>query len=647
MDIDIDTDENHNINFLSTSSSFTYTTNIPPKVSKCGKYIAYVNSCRLVIRTTKSLATKKIVTNNELLENTGVNNNKNTFSDNKRNSKAEWADIHDIIWESIDTSSTINGIEHTEKQSGKLAVIMGDDIIKVYDIYSDSAVTIRQGYGGIEKLEWLMSDSDSKNKRSNLLLVYSENELYATMWSLQYNEKLFDILRPKSPCHVLNRPGRSTISIITRPDTHDYITNYTILKENSLISKLNTFETHNPSKKNQNYMPFVDIQTDLSKWSKSGKWLLIVDNSVLGLKMGLFNLFGFGETKNDAMMKFNSTALSERDRIKYGSFWELNLGPSLIEWYWDKSRDKELIFVGDDNENIVIFDILFDITAIIFHNSLISDDDTVIIWKLIERRVISKENHLDYQLVRQPFQVPQVSQQGFLLPNGSGIKLMKFSPDGLLLAVVCGSMPETLFIWDVSILKMSKGTLEEGKRGVISVITHPKPIQDLEFHPSFPDLLYIGFYGKANYFSIWSYHWNKPYSIVNNGLDSITGINWIPDYESILKDQVEILCWNSNSFNKIQLRLYGFDSDLPKDNVNEVNSSVTSLSLGDSTFERERQGSPDLLGSDDTKVREIVEGVQQSEWGQRAFEVDDTFGRIKTRKSVAIKKEDGDVQKRF
>lgn len=255
------------------------------------------------------------------------------------------------------------------------------------------------------------------------------------------------------------------------------------------------------------------------------------------------------------------------------------LGAQTIEWI--EKDDKEYLLIGDMQEQIVVLDALtYQPTAVIKHGPVI-DADEVPIW--VEDT--SSTYGLSYRTLGNPFYPPRTSKE-------YGIDLMEVSRDHSLLATQVASMPYTVFIW----------SLDGQNTSILTCITHSSPINVLSWNPDSSALLILPTEGGI--IGVWNR--NNPSTPILKELTLIS-----PDFGGNLHSAewispTRFLFYDSRSFALGQLT---------EDYPHEYPS---------------REGSPALLQDDDTKVRDMVNGVQQSEWAEdpELIGMDDTFHKL-------------------
>lgn len=253
------------------------------------------------------------------------------------------------------------------------------------------------------------------------------------------------------------------------------------------------------------------------------------------------------------------------------------LGAQTIEWI--EKDDKEYLLIGDMQEQIVVLDALtYQPTAVIKHGSMVKTDE-VPIWM----EDASSTHGLLYRAIGNPFYPQRLLKE-------YGMDLVEVSTDHSLLATQVASMPYTVFVW----------SLDGQNTSLLTCITHSSPINVLSWNPDSTSLLILPTDGGI--IGVWNRNSSSPpilkeLSVASPDFGNLHSAEWISPTRFIFYD--------SRSF------------------------AVGELSEDCPQFPS-REGSPALLQDDDTKVREMVNGVQQSEWAQdpEVIGMEDTFHQL-------------------
>jgi hypothetical protein len=138
----------------------------------------------------------------------------------------------------------------------------------------------------------------------------------------------------------------------------------------------------------------------------------------------------------------------------------------------------------------------------------------------------------------------------------------------------------------------------------MALLCHSSPIISIQWHSKYNYLLVVP--SESNFTAVWDEseqstpllkEWNLGES--NHIKDAI----WTPTIDD---HHVKYMIWDGRNFAVV---------------------NMSACSQLDDDLTKQREGSPQLLQDDDTQVRDLVNGVQQSEWGQGSdrIEVEDTF----------------------
>jgi len=282
------------MSLIDESSKFTFSGH-NPVASPCGKYIAYLNSSKLVIRESESLNLLRLVRLNSKTHNKFI-----------RISQIKWEPEHD-------------------GESSKIGVLIANEnTIKIYDIKNEKVdiSIIEDNVFGIEIFEWLpkgQESIDTAYERSKQLVVFSTNEICAKIFSLDYPQPLLTIENPKFN-KVLFKPNSNIFTIITSHNNKYKALNF--MNNGSTISNLHSIDLGS----------LLNL-TDSVEWSPNGQWLLCNDSIIGETKISTFPLFTTSISNHDVWFNFQS----DKDP----------LGAVDVRWI-----DDDRVYFSDHYENI-------------------------------------------------------------------------------------------------------------------------------------------------------------------------------------------------------------------------------------------------------------------------------------------------------
>ncbi|CAN6662295.1 hypothetical protein TRVA0_034S00342 [Trichomonascus vanleenenianus] len=568
---------------IELSSTFTYTTKSPPQVSPDGEFVAYVVGDKLVIRRTSTLATKKIVS---LPRQFG-------------------RQIAEVAWDrSLDASPE------------QRLLARAADEIRTYAIDASglAEASIAPGKFEVAAAEW-RSCQPQKGQPDQIVRVvgFSRYGLRASVWSSDGLE--LDIPFVKFP-RTIDINGEN-FGVLVRRKTQDELVIFSLKK---------MAETGQAVRR----LPLKGmLDTKEIKWSPDGLYFSARDNTSIGFKVNIFGADG-------TLIHVCEGPSAVRDEFEQGA----------LATEWTTLNGRSTLIIGDRSERIVVVDgTTYRHLAVLHHNERIDDD--VPVW------VEGISTPVMYSLAQLPFIVPSYK------PDLPGVSLLKISPDGKYLATRVDSMPSTVWIWSL------RDTVQ-----LHSVLCHSSYVHTVQWSRDSTRLLVIptkgGLVGVPEFNS---QDQQVPYlASFSSCMESISGGQWADCDRFVVWDAQNFAVAlipasaeraNSSSEDAFQNVLKrdttavqdtddaqdeGNDSGMSlEEELNAVNdqhnaqlekpegvaidndeelglvASDTDLSM--------REGSPAQLQDDDTRVRDIVNGVQQNEWIEDPEDIkpEDTF----------------------
>lgn len=519
------------MSIVDESARFTYS-GIRPVPSPCGRYLAYLNGSKLAIRRTDVLTLDRLFKINTKSTN-------NFFR------------VTQVSWE-----------PEYDGQSNKVAILIdNENTIKIYDVRNedvDISITEDDVFG-IEKFEWLPKGHKAEETAydgSKLIVVFTRNELYARIYSLDYSQVLISVEKPKFN-KILIKPNSDIFSIVTSKSNGYVVQNF--VNTGSSVSHFNVIELDS----------FLN-PTDSLEWSPNGQWLLCNDSVIGEMKISVCSLF------NQALSQ-NGPLFSLRDNID-------PLGA--IDVLWGGGDDT--VLVSDHHENIHCLTVStgLSIDSTLQHRS---QTGSARIWK--------QDGTGKYARKLENYRIPQINALPLHLKG-----INKFLLNGDYLFVTTKSMPQSVFIWDLS----------KGSKEPMEVLLSTSRTKDIVVSQNNGNLLLVV---NEDSVSLWHTDWLSPLNV------------WqARDYESFLKGaclsnvtkgSARIMIWTSESFELVHVKL---------------SSSTEFEGMDSKQTDMIRNGSPALV-DDLTHVVELANGVQQSEWGRNntnTIQLDDTFMNRRT-----------------
>ncbi|CCH43538.1 putative WD repeat-containing protein [Wickerhamomyces ciferrii] len=457
------------MSLIDRSSNFSFSS-ITPVISPCGQNIAYINGSKLVIRKTETLSLVRVIKI-------------------KLKNKSPFIKVSQIQWEH----------EYNEV-SNKIAVLIGNEnIIKIYDILDESVdiTIIEDDVFGIQNFEWLPPREDeteeSAYEGSKQIIVFTEAEISANIYSLDYSRPILSIEKPKFN-KILLKPNSNIFSIITLTNNQIYSIN--------LINKSSSIEFFNSVQLSS----FLNL-TESIQWSPDGQWILCNDASIGGINIQIFSLFNESLSQRKPIFKF----IDDFDPL------------GAIETKW---VDNSSILISDHYEQIhyLEFSTGLEISYTIRHRSSV---DNTIVWK--QDLTLSK-----YQKKQNYYKIPQISSLPLV---SSGI--FKFLIKDNYLFSVTKSMPSAVFVWSLS----NKVTEP------LDVIVTNSKVKDIQLSKN-NHLLIV----NEDSISIWNSTWSSPLSfpaIIENSGSLVKGAT----LTELSEGNSSILIWFNDNFNVLKLKL--------------------------------------------------------------------------------------------
>lgn len=511
------------MSLIDESSKFTYS-GFRPVVSSCGRYVAYLNGSKLVIRSTDALNLIRII----------------------KLPKTSFLKVTQISWEPI-----------YDGNSKKIAVLIDNEsTIKIYDITEGKVDVsiIEDEIFGIESFEWLPKGEESIEtayEGSKQIVVFTKSNLYAKIYSLDYSEVLMMIEKPKFN-KVTFKPASNVFTILST--TNNGLVVHNVINNGSSVSLLNSFEIDT----------LLNV-TDSVEWSPNGEWLLFNDSVIGETKLAVFPLFSPNKERNEPIFRYED----QTDPL------------GAIDAKW---ADDETVLLSDHHENIHQLNLITGLSPkyILKHRP---ETEESIIWK---------QDGSSTKFIRK--------QQGYKLPRIEGLPLhlrgiSKFLVKGGNLFVVTKSMPGVVFIW----------SLFENLNSPKEVLVTNSRVREILVPEENHDLLLIV---NEDSISLWHKDWMSPLNIQYPADEDIVVKG--ATFANVTKGSAKVVIWSSDSFYIAQFKLSSSGQFEDMDSL-----MISTL----------RNGSPALI-DDSSRVMELANGVQQSEWGHNntnTIQVEDTF----------------------
>lgn len=459
------------MSLVDESARFTYSGH-KPVPSPCGRYIAYLNGSKLVIRKSDSLTLDRLIKIKT--------KNSNGF-----------LRISQITWEPL-----YNG------QSNKVAVLVdNENTVKIYDMNDEKVdiSIIEDDVFGIENFQWLPKGEESIETAydgSKQIVVFTKNELYAKIYSLDYSQVLISIEKPKFN-KVLIKPNSNIFSIITSKTNGYVVRNY--LNNGSSVAHFNNIDIDS-----------VLNLTDSIDWSPNGQWLLCNDSVIGETKVSVYSLFNEVLSQSEALFRYEDVSDP--------------LGAIDVKW----GESNEHVFISDHHEQIHCLDVY---TGLNIQYTLQHKPQT-------ETSKIWKQDNINWKYVRKQtsYKFPQI---GNLPLHLSGVT--KFLVNGNYTFVTVRSMPGVVFIWDVN---------EEDSNEPEEVLVTNTRIKDMIVANENKDLLLVV---NEDSITLWHTEWSSPIVIPweDDEGSSLKGACFI----NATRGSGRIMLWTSTLFEVVQIKL--------------------------------------------------------------------------------------------
>jgi WD40 repeat protein len=190
--------------------------------------------------------------------------------------------------------------------------------------------------------------------------------------------------------------------------------------------------------------------------------------------------------------------------------------------------------------------------------------------------------------------------------------MLEVSPSGKYFVSVVRTAPKLVWIWF---------GIDLEKPVLVAVIAHTGPVRDVKWDDAGLNLIISYISLNRDYISVWNSSLQTPKPLHEEAIDlQLRGAQWVSASKTVLM-------WTSDEFMVCPLadNSGGGNSTLDADNpVMEEESPSSPI---------DRLGSPQHLQNDDTAVRDLVNGVQQQEWGEPTnYQLEDTFHKLNLKK---------------
>lgn len=366
-----------------------------------------------------------------------------------------------------------SGIDKSESEGGgRQRILVADEqSIHVYDVDDEKwTVCINQGFGGIKNVEF--------GRNADEVVVFSEFQLKVTVWNLNTSKQI-EILNPKFPTKGYGyRPCTSHYALLTRSATHDVIS----VHQHTTYKLASSFQ-----------LPTLDAQG--LKWSPCGRWIAVWDSAASGYKVLVYTADGHLYRTYEKPCE--------------------GLGVKSVEW----SPGGDFLTIGSyDGRLAFLSNYTFSPVIEMNHTRTIRLPG-VTVWS----ECIKSPKERYYAQVQQPTTLPMITPNPGDTQPKNGISTIAFNkPDGNLIATRNDSMPTTVWIWSLKLLRP------------YAVLVQMNPIKSISWHPTIPDLLMIqctpdntaGEQSKSQgVVYLWSATWSQPRA-VTVPMDHLSGATW-------------------------------------------------------------------------------------------------------------------------
>ncbi|KAG0126983.1 hypothetical protein HOY82DRAFT_90218 [Tuber indicum] len=387
-----------------------------------GSLIASIVHPRLVLRSTSTLQVKRTIPLNP------------DFA--SRVSFVKWSpylnsSFTSPAWHGIPViGKRRSGVDKSEEEGGgRQRVLLADDqSIQVYDVEDEKwTAVIKQGFGGIRHLQF--------GRNADEVVVFSEFQLKVTVWNLA-TSKLIEIPNPKFPTRGYGyRPCTAHFALLTRSSTHDVIS----VHQHTTYKLASSFT-----------LPTLDAQG--LKWSPCGRWIAVWDSAASGYKVLVYTADGHLYRTYEKPCE--------------------GLGVKSVEW----SPGGDFLTIGSyDGRLAFLSNYTFSPVIEMNHTRTIRLPG-VTVWS----ECTSPPHGRYYAQAQQPTTLPIIPSSSSDSQLKLGISTIAFNkPDGTLIATRNDSMPTTVWIWSLKLLRP------------YAVLVQLNPIRSISWHPTIPDLLMI------------------------------------------------------------------------------------------------------------------------------------------------------------
>ncbi|KAF8539602.1 hypothetical protein BDD12DRAFT_881985 [Trichophaea hybrida] len=426
-----------------------------------GTFIASIVPPKLVIRSASSLLVQRVINLNPRFASNIKFMKWSPKPQNDINGSPSW----NGFW-----CKRRSGIDNSEEEGivTRRVLLADDETILVFDVKDEKwTATISQGFGGIKNVEF--------GRNADEIVVFSDFQLKVTVWNL-ITSKHIEIPHPKFSTKGFGyRPYTSHFAILTRSGTHDAIS----IHQNTTYRTSSVFT-----------LPTLDAQG--LKWSPCGRWLAVWDSATVGYRVLVYTADGHLYRTHEKPCE--------------------GLGVKTVEW----SPAGDFLTIGSyDGKMCFLSNYTFSPVISMNHTRTIRLPG-VTVWS----ECASSARDRYYSLVPQPTTLPTVPFNPSDAQPKTGISAMAFSnPDGTLIATKSDSMPSTVWIWSLKLLRP------------YAVLVHLNPVKSINWHPSIPDLLMIQCAPdnesseQTGMVYLWSTSWKRPRAI-QVPMDKVTGSFW-------------------------------------------------------------------------------------------------------------------------
>ncbi|KAL7266450.1 hypothetical protein RUND412_011003 [Rhizina undulata] len=429
-----------------------------------GSLIASIVSSKLVLRSAATLQTKRVINLNPDFASRIAFMRWSPRMKNESYCSPAWHGLPII-------GKRRSGIDKSEEEGGApLRILLADEeTVQVFDVEDEKwMATINQGFGGIRNVEF--------GRNADEVIVFSDFQLKVTVWNL-ISSRLIEIPHPKFSTKGFGyRPCTSHFALLTRSATHDAI----IVHQHTTYRVASSFT-----------LPTIDAQG--LKWSPCGRWIAVWDSAASGYKVLVYTADGHLYRTYEKPCE--------------------GLGVKSVEW----SPAGDFLTIGSyDGRLAFLSNYTFSPVIEMNHTRTIRLPG-VTVWS----ECMSSPQDRYYAQVQQPTSLPTISPSPSDLQPKIGISTIAFNnPDGTLIATRNDSMPTTIWIWSLKLLRP------------YAVLVQLNPIKSITWHPTIHDLLMIQCTpdnprdsDATGAIYLWSSSWRQPRAI-SVPLEHLTGSMW-------------------------------------------------------------------------------------------------------------------------